>query len=169
MHVKQLATCVELRSVLHELAAALRVLPPSAHSVPWYSGCRAVSKLCPARCDGRRTQGRIKCRCKQIAPHCLWGMRHGVSEGWIFEEHPIRNTSARESWLCGSRSSGINPELNNRSPPHLALGSISPHSFTRTCHTHCICIEFDGSGFFKKFTPPTTPGLKAVYSPQWSS
>lgn len=118
--------CTEHSQVLlgHCVKTSFPELPPG-HSAQWCFGCCAVSKMWYPTCDGRRPHHCIKCSCKQTAPHCPWGMNHGVSEGWISEEHPIKKPSVRESWLYGSRSSSHKLWTSQLLIPQPAQGSIS--------------------------------------------
>lgn len=85
---------------------------PSFSQFIQYNGTLVVvslSKMWHARCDRRRAHSWIKCIWKQIAQYHLQGKRYRASEGWILEEHPIKNTSEKESWLYRSHSSSQKP------------------------------------------------------------
>lgn len=130
-HVKQSAMCVELGK-----CAPRALLFSGLCSLP---GIQCNGTLAAVLCPGCVPPGVMgegptaaqRGRCKQTAPRCLWGVRHGVSEGWILEGHPIKNTSARKLAM-GHVLPVINPELNNRSTPCLALGSV----FSWLIHFH---------------------------------
>lgn len=156
--------CTEHSQVLlgHCVKTSFPELPPG-HSAQWCFGCCAVSKMWYPTCDGRRPHHCIKCSCKQTAPHCPWGMNHGVSEGWISEEHPIKKPSVRESWLYGSRSSSHKLWTSQLliPSPHKAA-SLSAGIYC----TGCIFMHFmDLFYFFKTFPPCKAPCRKAIPAP----